>query len=120
MDCCYLLTDGTRTYIGVTNNIQRRLDQHNGKKAGGAKYTKRSTNWHVELQVTGFRTRGEALQFEWAWKSSRKCGPRLHGVAGRKARLTRLLALERWTSNAPLAAEVPLTTVHTPEVGIAS
>ncbi len=31
--------DGT-LYTGVTNNIERRLEQHNGIRKGGAKYTK--------------------------------------------------------------------------------
>jgi putative endonuclease len=31
--------DGT-FYTGVTTDIDRRLDQHNGKRRGGAKYTR--------------------------------------------------------------------------------
>jgi putative endonuclease len=36
----YLLecADGT-FYCGVTNDVERRVDQHNGKLPGGAKYT---------------------------------------------------------------------------------
>lgn len=39
--CVYLLTNNinNRTYIGITNNITRRLRQHNGELVGGAKYT---------------------------------------------------------------------------------
>ena len=37
----YLLrcADGT-LYCGITNNIERRLKQHNGIQSGGAKYTR--------------------------------------------------------------------------------
>ena len=39
--CVYLLlcADGT-LYCGVTTDVRRRLDEHNGLRAGGAKYTR--------------------------------------------------------------------------------
>jgi len=32
-------TSHNKTYIGITNNKQRRIRQHNGEITGGAKYT---------------------------------------------------------------------------------
>lgn len=48
----YLLqcADGT-LYCGVTTNMARRLDEHNGLKAGGAKYTRTRRPVRVELCV---------------------------------------------------------------------
>ena len=39
--CVYLLinTNNNKTYIGITNNINRRIRQHNCDLVGGAKYT---------------------------------------------------------------------------------
>ncbi len=64
----YLQGDGHRgTYIGKTNDLDRRLAQHNGQKAGGAKAT-RGRHWNRVCYVQGFEDERAALQFEWAWK----------------------------------------------------
>jgi ribA/ribD-fused uncharacterized protein len=94
---CYLLesVDKRRTYIGATVDVDRRLDQHNGKLAGGAKATK-GRAWKRILYVGGFPSWEDTLSFEWAWKyhSPRK------GVEGRIAGLMALLAMEQCTSQA--------------------
>jgi len=102
---CYWITSGARSYIGATVDPTKRLRQHCGDLAGGARRT-RGRTWKFECVVSGFRTWKEALQFEWSFKYHSK---RCRSAVSRKEALTTLLARERWTSNAPLASEVPLT-----------
>lgn len=64
---CYCLTSDNKTYVGCTNDLDRRLKQHNGEKAGGAKATKGKI-WTRILSVVGFPSQQAALQFEWKWK----------------------------------------------------
>jgi len=83
--CCYLLYSGRRTYIGYTVNLARRLRQHRGELAGGARYT---AGWpQVELVacVAGFPDKRRAMSFEWHAKRRRRCAG-----AGAKRRLPRL------------------------------
>ena len=63
----YWLKSDTRNYIGYTNNLQRRLRQHNGELAGGASRTKRGA-WSIHHVVRGFNTKQSALRFEFALK----------------------------------------------------
>ena len=89
----------------------KRLRQHNGELAGGARRTRGICDWRFQCVVSGFRTWQEALQFEWAFKyHSRGC----RGVDSRTRALTELMKRERWTSNAPLASEVPLVVEYEP------
>ena len=103
---CYILasSDHKKTYVGITNNLRRRLRQHNGEICGGAKSTKHARPWSVATTITGFRSRSEALMFEWAMHHTRGKG----GVTGRMAKLRRVMTLTKWTSRSPPAADVPL------------
>lgn len=112
---CYTLlsADERCTYVGITNNMARRLRQHNGELAGGAKYTTRRSAkqpWSVACTVTGFRTKVEALQFEWALHHAQRTARRSFGAGlqGRWRKLQYVCAQPRWTSLAPPAADVPL------------
>jgi len=78
---CYLLSNARKnTYIGKTNDLHRRLRQHNGEICGGAKATapEKKRPWHHVLYVKGFPDETQALSFEWHWrhpKKSRILGP---------------------------------------------
>ena len=60
----YLLVSSTRTYVGITTELRRRLDQHNGKRRGGARATRGRGPWRVAAQWGPFDTRSAALRVE--------------------------------------------------------
>jgi len=68
----YLLctvVEPTRTYVGATIDVDRRLQQHNGILKGGAIATSRVPGgWYRVCYVKGFESKREALRFEWWWK----------------------------------------------------
>lgn len=116
---CYLIqseAEGSKsTYVGVTNNLTRRIKQHNGRLKGGAKSTMRCRPWVYAAWVGPFETYRGALQFEYAWKHA--APRRSHGLKARVNKLRTVLMRDRWTRNAVLASEHnPLTvTVLSPE-----
>ena len=58
-----------RTYVGATLDVDRRLRQHNGELAGGARATSTVPGgWYRVCYVSGFENQREALRFEWWWK----------------------------------------------------
>lgn len=86
---CYILVDNVRknyTYNGYTNNVSRRIRQHNGEIVGGAKFTSRSQwSYFVIIQSDDFDYR-TALSFEWHIKYPNNKRPRpreFNGVNGR-------------------------------------
>ena len=60
-----------RTYVGMTRDPARRLDQHNGARPGGAKATRAGRPWIEGARYGPFATRGEALRAERAVKKLR-------------------------------------------------
>lgn len=71
---CYILYNelNNLTYNGYTNNLQRRIRQHNGEIKGGAKYTtRRKVGWkylaYVTVEDPAF-TQKRALSWEWHCK----------------------------------------------------
>ena len=68
----YLLAtvlEPSKTYVGATLDVDRRLRQHNGELSGGAFATKAVPGgWYRVCYVAGFESKREALRFEWWWK----------------------------------------------------
>lgn len=54
----------TKTYVGITIDAARRLDQHNGVLPGGAKATRAGRPWTLGAQYGPYETRGEAQRVE--------------------------------------------------------
>lgn len=81
---CYILInkENNSTYVGYTNNPERRLRQHNGHLKGGAKYTtsKLSTSehenpWEFLLLISSTNPsfdKCKALSLEWHIKHETK------------------------------------------------
>jgi putative endonuclease len=58
-------------YTGATNDPDRRLRQHNGELAGGARFTRRFRPWDRVALYGPFDGRGEAQRVERLIKSLR-------------------------------------------------
>ena len=104
-----------RTYVGSTiRGVERRVKQHNGDLSGGARQTERGRPWSLCCIISGFRTRQESLQFEYAWRRVHRHHPPRpsYNVDGRLKSLNVLMAKERWSRNAPPAKDVSLSIVH--------
>lgn len=84
---CYLLMslNTNQTYIGSTNNFEKRLCNHNNNnpdiKRRGAKRTRGQT-WVPIVIVSGFHHKNACLSFESGWKrlSKRRSNGRLYFV----------------------------------------
>lgn len=102
---CYILrstnpTFSNLTYNGSTNNLIRRLRQHNGEIVGGAKATKNKGPWVYIAIWEGFQSHCEALSCEWRIKhptNTKKRPSQYNGVNGRIKSLNLLINLDTWT-----------------------
>ena len=102
---CYLLFDGTCTYIGATVDPDRRLRQHNKELVGGARATgmrvAQGNVWKriCYVPLPEWRT---ALQFEWRWKQlGRTRWKHIRSPLERRLRSLRtLLSFEKPTESA--------------------
>lgn len=78
------------TYVGKTNDMARRLRQHNGEISGGARYTKQRRPWTLLGWIGKFQTNRAVLGFEWRMKHMFK-----KNVSGGRARLLKAVRILR-------------------------
>ena len=103
---CYIIYNDNYSYIGITNNIPRRIKQHNQILSGGAKYTKKIKNgWKYGCIIKGFKTKIHALQFEWALKHVNK----KNGIVNRINNIVKLVNKRHWTKKSPCSIDYKLT-----------
>jgi len=68
--------DNEKTYLGVTNNYERRIRQHNGELKGGARSTrmgKGDGSWVLKILIPNV-TKRQSLSIERTLKNRRRCG----------------------------------------------
>jgi len=100
---CYLLrsTISGRTYNGSTNDLKRRLRQHNGELSGGAVATKTGQPWVFFAVLKGLPDHVNALSCEWRIRhpdGRRKKKGQYSGTVGRIQGLNKVLQLDQWSS----------------------
>lgn len=90
---CYLINSvlhPNNTYIGVTNNLEKRIKQHNNILFGGAKSTKKYNDWKY-IKIIKFDTKNDALSFEWFSKHYKtKNNKWIHTPSGIHNKITRM------------------------------
>jgi predicted GIY-YIG superfamily endonuclease len=98
---CYMLEaddEGrSKTYVGATIDPARRLRQHNGELAGGARATA-GRHWRRRFLVGGFADERAALRFEWRWKYLTRQAPGDSFMERRQHALSLLLADFPWAT----------------------
>ncbi len=69
----YVLCSSVRnlTYVGITTDIDRRLQQHNGELPGGARSTGTGRPWTVGATYGPYEDRGRAQSVEYQVKRRR-------------------------------------------------
>ena len=112
---CYLIFNDNYSYVGITNNLTRRLRQHNKEIKGGAKYTSmikdtiKHSKWNYACYIEGFKNKIDALKFEWALKHVK---PKYKsGIINRINKLIILLNKPKWTTKSPLSIDYKLNIV---------
>ena len=84
-------TNSKKSYVGVTNDLARRLRQHNGQLVGGARFTRGNRPW-VFCAIFVVSNRHDALSIEWKIKHGKRRSDGV-GIAGKIAAACRFGAM---------------------------
>jgi len=106
----YIITTQERNffYVGMINNFERRIRQHNCDICGGAKFTRRHKDWYPVCIIDGFETKQAAMQCEWAVKNFRR-KKREPFKYIRNVYHLMTSPTNKWTTNSPLISSQNLT-----------
>lgn len=103
---CYIIENKRSTYVGITNNLKKRLRQHNSEITGGARYTKmKGPGWNYVCLIHNL-DKISAMQLEWAIKHEKPI--QASGIFNRIKKLTNILNKDKFTSKAKLITEFNL------------
>ncbi len=80
-------TPSVRSYVGITTDLARRVTQHNGAIAGGAKTTRVGRPWVVAFATPHRYGRANALRLEAQTKRRRGLSARVAYLKGTVAEL---------------------------------
>ncbi len=108
----------SRTYNGMTNNIERRFKQHNNMLSGGAKATTSlikkypEDKWKSICIIKGFDSKSEAMKAEWRIRhpdNKKKRPKKFNKEKGRILGLNYILNnSDKWTKTSQLIKEQKL------------
>jgi len=59
------------TYVGITTDLNRRIQQHNGKLSGGAKYTQSKRPYEIAHFIDNIANRSNASKLEYEIKQQK-------------------------------------------------
>ena len=108
-----LISDNNkRCYIGCTNNIIKRLRQHNGEIVGGAKATHSHRPWKIVCTISGL-DKITALCLEWRLKHRKAINSdklvSFSGINNKIKNIYDVLNLDRFTKKCDLTSNLNLT-----------
>lgn len=82
-----------RIYIGYTVDFERRIMQHNGLLAGGAKKTRTGRPWIPIINLNGFMDNHQALRFEFRWQRMTNRAPKKYRSLLPKNKINRAISI---------------------------
>jgi structure-specific endonuclease subunit SLX1 len=115
---CYIIASGNRTYNGYTNNLTRRLRQHNREIKGGARATGirdayTGEPWHyIAILTCVMWTAQRAMQVEWNIKYPTRHKPRERCFQGPQGRIQSFIEVFKFVKDSDMVLYVHADYMH--------